>query len=67
MISRNIFITQQQRVALGDFSQVKLIRGNINFSRSKTNKKAFGTECYLAPEVIAEIGDFQKSPAIDIW
>jgi len=54
-------------VALGDFSQVKLIRGNINFSRSKTNKKAFGTECYLAPEVIAEIGDFQKSPAIDIW
>jgi serine/threonine protein kinase len=57
-----------QRLALGDFSHGKLIRDNLNYSLSKTNHALpFGTDVYLAPEVIKEIGDYQKSPAIDIW
>ena len=65
---RNIFITRSQRLALGDFSHGKLTRENLNYSISQTSRALpFGTDVYLAPEVVKEIGDYQKSPAIDIW
>ncbi len=52
---------------MGDFGQSILTKGNSNQTGTRTNKEAFGTDSYLAPEVINEEGDYTRSTYIDIW
>ena len=54
-------------MSVGDFGQSILTKGNVNDTRTRTNKEAFGTDSYLAPEVVNEEGDYTRSTSIDIW
>lgn len=56
-----------KKLSVGDFGQSILTKGNVNHTKTRTNKEAFGTDSYLAPEVVNEEGDYTRSTSIDIW
>ena len=62
--NRNIFLSKR-RLVLGDLGHAKSINAQGSSKKSKSRLDSFGTDGYIAPEIITE--EYKYSEKIDIW
>ena len=55
----------KRRLVLGDLGHAKSINAQGSSKKSKSRLDSFGTDGYIAPEIITE--DYEYSEKIDIW
>ncbi len=77
--SRNIFLSYHndlRKLVLGDLGHAKYLSESNSFFSKSRSRVAFGTDNYIAPELVDDIYDTsseedhshpEKNPKLDVW